>query len=114
MSKQRAQRRAEREALLAQQQAVRQRRDVRRVRRTAIKAVVVPPRPTRLPFGRRGQQGILARRRRRQNFVIGGLFVVSQVFVWLFTDDPWWRATGALIGVLSLPVLVTLALDRRR
>jgi hypothetical protein len=75
---------------------------------------LAPPRPTAPAFRRAGQRGILARRRRRQNIVIVGLFIVSQMLVWLFTDDPWWRATGALIGVLSLPVLVTLALDRWR
>ena len=114
MSKERARRRAERDEVRAQELALRRRRDARRVRRSAVRAAVVPPRPTGLRFGFRGQQGILARRRRMQNFVIGGLFVVSQMFVWLFTDDPWWRVTGALIGVFSLPVLVTLALDRRR
>jgi hypothetical protein len=58
--------------------------------------------------------GILARRRRTENLAIGGLFVVSQMLVWLFTDEPWWRVAAALFGVLALPVLVTLALDRRR
>lgn len=114
MSKERAHRRAAKEQARAEAQAARARREARRAKGKALRAAVLPRRRLTMPFRRRGQQGILARRRRMENTVIVGLFVVSQMFVWLFTDDPWWRATGALIALLSVPVLVTLALDRRR
>jgi hypothetical protein len=45
--------------------------------------------------------------------VILGLYLLVQLVVWLLTDDPWVRAASALLGVLALPVLVTLTLDRR-
>ena len=48
-----------------------------------------------------------------QNAVIFGLFLTAQAIVWLLTDDPWVRVASALLGVLSMPVLVTVALDRR-
>lgn len=113
MSKQRAIRRAARDQERAEQAAARERRRVRQLRRAAVRDAVVAPVTQRRRIRWRGQQGILARRRRAQNAVIVGLFLVSQMFVWLFTDDPWWRAAGALMGLLSVPVLVTLALDRR-
>jgi Flp pilus assembly protein TadB len=80
-------------------------------RRSATKAAwrARLPRRTR----RRGQQGLLARRRRRQNFVIFGLYLTVQAIVWLVTSDPWVRLASALLGVLTMPVFVTLTLDRR-
>ena len=115
MSKARAARRAEREEAQAQQQAAQQRRRDRQLRRAAVRqALVSEGDGLRRRFRWRGQRGILARRRRRQNAVIVGLYLVSQILLWLITDDPWWRVTGALITLLSVPVLVTLVLDRRR
>lgn len=106
-------RRAEREQVQARQQEARDRRRARQLRRTAVRQALVPDVSRGWPFRGRGQQGILARRRRRQNAVIAGLYVVSQVILWLIVEDPWWRVTGALVSLLSVPVLVTLALDRR-
>lgn len=48
-----------------------------------------------------------------QNAVILGLYLTVQAIVWLLTSDPWVRVASALLGVLALPVLVTLTLDRR-
>lgn len=59
------------------------------------------------------QQGLLARRRRAQNGVILLLFLAVQAIVWLIWPDPWVRGAAAVVGVLAVPVLVTLALDRR-
>jgi hypothetical protein len=67
--------------------------------------------PTRTRW--RGQQGILAQRRRLQNSVVTVLLLMSQVVVWLLSDDWWVRGGAALLAVLALPVLMTLALDRR-
>lgn len=36
-----------------------------------------------------------------------------QTIVWLVSHDSWVRGASALMGVLALPVLVTLVLDRR-
>ena len=111
MSRERAHRRAERERVRMKEIAARERTLARRSRRRAARSAVIAKLPRRTRW--RGQQGILARRRRAQNTTIVGLFLVSQALVWLFTGDPWLRATAALLAVLSLPVLVTLVLDRR-
>ncbi|HEX6922115.1 MAG TPA: hypothetical protein VF314_17995 [Actinomycetes bacterium] len=111
MSRERAHRRAERDRQRRQEIAARERTLARRARRRAARQAVVAKVPRRTRWRR--QQGILARRRRAQNSVILGLFLLSQILVWLVTGDPWLRATAALVAVLSLPVLVTLALDRR-
>jgi hypothetical protein len=111
VSRQRALRRAERERAAARAADVRRRRADRAGRRRAARAAIAARLPRRTRW--HGQQGILARRRRMQNAVILGLFLLSQALAWLFTDDPWLRLTAALLAVLALPVLVTLVLDRR-
>ena len=45
--------------------------------------------------------------------MIAMLFLALQAIVWLIWPDPWVRVAAAVVGVLSLPVLVTLTLDRR-
>jgi hypothetical protein len=111
VSRERARRRDERERVAAAQRAWRERRDARTARRraTAASARGLVPRRTRW----RRQQGILARRRRTENAVIAILFLGAQSAVWLLFSDPWIRATALVLGLLALPVLVTLALDRR-
>jgi Flp pilus assembly protein TadB len=111
VSKERAQRRAERERVAAQEAQRRRRRAERDERRRANRAAwrARLPRRTR----RRRQLGLLARRRRTENAVIAILFLAVQVVVWLLSSDPWVRAASALLGILALPVLVTLTLDRR-
>ncbi len=111
MSKQRAVRRAQREQAQAAAAARLERRERSAARRRGARATVARTLPRRTRWRR--QQGLLARRRRAQNATILGLFLVVQVVVWLVTGDPWLRATAALFGLMSLPVLVTLALDRR-
>ena len=111
MSKQRAQRRADRQQVVAVAQRKRGEQEARAQRRRAARASWRARLPRRTRW--RGQQGILARRRRAQNAIIFGLYLTVQAIVWLLSADPWVRAASALLGVLSLPVLVTLALDRR-
>jgi len=111
MSKERAQRRADREQVVAVAARKRDQRTARAQRRRAVKAAWRARLPRRTRW--RGQQGILARRRRTQNAVIFGLYLTVQAIVWLLTSDPWVRVASALLGVLALPVLVTLTLDRR-
>ena len=111
MSRQRALRRAEREELLEKQRTERDQRSARVARR----AETVSGWRARLPrrIRRRGQQGLLARRRRAQNALILGIYLVVQAVVWLIWSDPWVRVASAIFGVLATPVLVTLAFDRR-
>ena len=111
MSRERAERRALRESERAARIAAVERRDERRRRREATLARARGALPRRTRW--RGQRGRLARRRQIQNTVIAGLFVTSQLIVWLLTSDWWVRAGAFVVAVLSLPVLVTLALDRR-
>lgn len=85
-----------------------QERMARRSRRRAL-AHRLSPRPMRLAR----QGGVLARRRRVQNTVVALAFVLAQVIAWLV-----WRSWGVSLAVLVLsilfvPVIVTLAFDRR-
>jgi Flp pilus assembly protein TadB len=111
MSKERARRRSAREQQAAVDRLARERRAERDARRRTARAALRSRLPRRTRWRR--QQGLLARRRRTENAVILGLFLTVQAIVWLVSDDPWVRVTAALLGVLALPVLVTLALDRR-
>ena len=111
MSRQRAQRRAEREQRAARDRVQRDKRSARDARRQATLDGWRARLPRRTRW--RGQQGLLARRRRAQNAVILGIYLVVQAIVWLITSDPWVRTASALFGVLAMPVLVTLTLDRR-
>jgi Flp pilus assembly protein TadB len=111
VSRERAQRRAERERVAALARQKRERLAEREARRRATRAAWRDRVPRRTRW--HGQQGLLARRRRAQNAVILGLYLVTQLVVWLLTTDPWVRGACALLGVLALPVLVTLTLDRR-
>jgi Flp pilus assembly protein TadB len=111
MSKERARRRAEREAETALLAAARAEREAgaarRRERRRRLKALL--PRPVR----HARQSGIRARRRRTQNAGVLVLFLAVQAAAWLFF--PSWTARFAVLAlsVLFLPVFVTLAFDRR-
>jgi hypothetical protein len=111
VSRERARRRAEREQVATIQREARERRAARDARRRARAASWRARLPRRTRW--RGQQGLLARRRRAQNAIILGLYLVVQAIVWLVTTDPWVRAASALLGLLAMPVLVTLTLDRR-
>jgi Flp pilus assembly protein TadB len=111
MSKERARRRAEREAEAARLAAARAGREAgaarRRKRRQRLTALL--PRPVR--YAR--QSGIRARRRRTQNAGVLVLFLVVQAAAWLLFPS-WTARFGVLaLSVLILPVLVTLAFDRR-
>ena len=111
MSRERARRRAVREAERERSAQQRMRRDARAARRRgradAVRSAV--PRRTRW----RRPRGLLARRRRLQNGTIAGMFLVAMFVLFALTDSWWARAGGAVIAILALPVLVTLALDRR-
>lgn len=111
MSRVRAQRRADRERVAAEHRAARERHEQRAARRRSWAQAMRARLPRRTRWGT--HQGLLARRRRAQNAVIVGLYLAVQVVVWLLSADPWVRGASALVGLLAMPVLVTLALDRR-
>jgi len=108
VSKERARRRAEREAARAARIAAGERRRSRAARRRAL----LPGVP-RLPPSRGRPEGRLRQRRRAQNGVVVVLFLLVQVVAWLLTSDWWLRLAVLVVSVLALPVLVTLVLDRR-
>jgi Flp pilus assembly protein TadB len=111
MSRERARRREERAQQAAHERAARERREARAARRRHTAAALRGRLPRRVRY--RGQQGLLARRRRAQNAVIVLLYLAVQAIVWLVWADPWARAAAALVGLFAVPVLVTLTLDRR-
>ncbi len=77
--------------------------------RSALPALSALPRRTRW----RGHRGLLAARRRAQNAVIAVLFFVVQAVAW-FAVGSWLVSVAMLVlSVLALPVVVTLAFDRR-
>ncbi|MGS2640386.1 MULTISPECIES: hypothetical protein [unclassified Streptosporangium] len=112
MSKERARRRAEREAEQARQAALRAEREARLARRRERVGRVVallPGRPVRIV----SQGGIMARRRRTQNGVAAVLFLIVQVIVWLLWSS-WAARFGAfVISLLFVPLFLTLVFDRR-
>jgi Flp pilus assembly protein TadB len=106
VSKERAQRRAERDRLAAAQAQARARQAQRQARRSRQRRVPSLPR-------RRRPEGLLARRRRAQNSIIALLVIVAQLFGWLVFHSAMASFALLLLTVLAVPVLVTLVLDRR-
>ncbi|MET8047624.1 MULTISPECIES: hypothetical protein [unclassified Streptosporangium] len=112
MSKERARRRAEREAeqaRLAALRAAREARLARRRERIGKVTALLPGRPVRIV----SQGGIMARRRRAQNGVAAVLFLIVQVIVWLLWSS-WAARFGVLVlSLLFVPLFLTLVFDRR-
>ncbi|GAA4529516.1 MULTISPECIES: hypothetical protein [Nonomuraea] len=108
MSKERARRRAEREAARARAIRLNEERQARRARRRAALARLVP-RPVRVAR----QGGLLARRHRAQNAAVALGFLLVQVLAWLMWGSPLVTFGVFVCSLLLLPVLVTLAFDRR-
>ncbi|RCG33020.1 hypothetical protein DQ384_00780 [Sphaerisporangium album] len=111
MSKERARRRAEREAEQARQAAARAEREARLARRRERwnRLTGVVPRPIRVAR----QGGLIARRHRAQNAVVAVLFVLVQALAWILLDG-WAARVGVLVlSLLLVPVLVTVVFDRR-
>ncbi|WP_084956585.1 hypothetical protein [Thermoactinospora rubra] len=108
MSKERARRRAVREAERARAARLNEARMARRARRRRMLARL---RPATVRVAR--QRGLLARRRRVRNALVAAAFALVQVLAWLL-----WASWGVSLAVLVLsllfvPVIVTLAFDRR-
>lgn len=56
---------------------------------------------------------MIARRHRAQNLVVAGVFVLVQVLVWLIWGAPMISFGVLVFSVLFVPVVVTLAFNRR-
>jgi Flp pilus assembly protein TadB len=108
MSKERARRRAEREAERARAMRANEERQARKARRRALVARLVP-RPVR--FYRQG--GLIARRHRTQNGLVALGFLLVQVLVWLIWGSFFLSFAVFVFSLLLAPVVVTLAFDRR-
>ncbi|MET7326892.1 hypothetical protein [Nonomuraea sp. NPDC005650] len=108
MSKERARRRAEREAERARAIRANEERQARRARRRAL-VTRLTPRPVR--FYRQG--GLLARRHRAQNIVVALGFLFVQAIVWLVWGSFPLSLAVLVFSLLLVPVVVTLAFDRR-
>ncbi|HEX6873532.1 MAG TPA: hypothetical protein VF163_20735 [Micromonosporaceae bacterium] len=105
MSKERARRRAEREAARALAEQRRQRLQARRAWRRALIRRVTPR------SGRRAW--LLARRSPGQRALIAGATVGALWSIWYLVDSWPLRIGFSLLLLLVLPVLVVMAFDRR-
>jgi Flp pilus assembly protein TadB len=106
MSRERARRRAEREAAAARAHAANTLRQQKRSRRQARVRALRPVR-TRRP------QGVLARKRRAQNGAVLLGFVLVQLLAWLLLQTWTARLAVLVLSAFLVPVVVTLAFDRR-
>jgi hypothetical protein len=105
MSKERARRRAEREAARAAEQAVRLRRERRRRRWAALVRRVTPRR-------RRSAWG-LGRRSPGQRSVIIGVGALALLAVWVLIDSLSTRIGLTVLVLLLLPVVAVVSFDRK-
>ncbi|GAA4366396.1 hypothetical protein [Nocardioides caricicola] len=104
MSKERAQRRAEREREAAIVAAARAAEAEKKERREARKRAL-----TRwVPKSRRGPSGVIAERHRRQTRLLIVAVVVLNVLVWLASGDWAVRAFALLLSLLLVPVVQIL------
>ena len=103
MSKERAQRRAEREREAAIRAAARARDEERRQRAAARKKRLTGwvPRPRFTP-------GLLARKRRINLAATAGILVFLNVILWIVRVDWGARFGGVLVSILAAPVLYTM------
>src|SRR3954465_6550261 len=104
MSKERARRRAERQAVLEREKASRARKVARRLRRRALVRTLTP----RIP-----SSGVLHRRSRRQRIGIAVVPVLAAVAVWLLVADDGLRIVLTAMIVIAVPAVVVLVLGKR-
>jgi hypothetical protein len=105
MSKERAQRRAERLAVLEKQKAVRARQVARRQKRRALVAKLAPP--------RRKRSGTLHVFSRAEKAGIVVIPLVAVAAVWFLVPDVALRLLLIALIVLVLPALTVVVLGRR-
>lgn len=108
MSKERAKRRAEREAAAAVERAARQRQAARARKVQAVKSAATAP--LRQSAGR---QSALQRHRAKQNGILAACALAGHVALWLLVPG-WTIRIGALVlTALAWPVLLVVLFDRR-
>lgn len=106
MSKERARRRAAREAEAARQREIRERRLARQARRRALVRRLTPTL-------RRGRTGRLPRHTRGERAAIVVLTGAAVLLIWSLVDDLALRLALVALLLLVLPAIVVIALDRR-
>lgn len=106
MSKERARRRAAREAEAAQRRVVRQQQLARQARRRALVRRLTPT-------VRRGRIGRLPRRTRGERAAIVLSTVAAIMLIWSLVDDLALRIALVALLLLVLPAIVVIALGRR-
>jgi hypothetical protein len=108
MSKERAQRRAEREREAAVMAAARAAEAERQERRDArVRAVT-----SKLPKRRSRQSGILAERRRKQTGATIAMLLALNILVWVFIQDWGVSLATLVVSLLAAPVLYTMLFRR--
>jgi Flp pilus assembly protein TadB len=105
VSKERARRRAEREAAQAVAAAKRQRLDARRARRRSLMKRLTPRR-------RRTAWG-LGRRSPGQRAAVAGVGIGLLLLVWYFVEPLSGRIALSLLILLALPVFAVISFDRK-
>jgi hypothetical protein len=107
VSKERAARRAARQAEIQAAAAQRRRQQERITRRQRLLA-------RWRPHDRRGRpDSVLAQRRRRQDAAVAFIMVSIVVVAWIMLEGWAARLTAILVSALAVPVLMTLLFDRR-
>jgi hypothetical protein len=115
VSKERARRRAEREAAAAALAA----RQARRARWRQLSGLdrlrhVVPARPGGAALSaRRPASSALARQRARQNGLLLAILVPANAVYWLLQPSWAWRIGAVVASAIAWPLLVVLLFDRR-
>lgn len=119
MSKERARRRAEREAEAAQLQAARARKQLRTARKQRTLAAVTAPARSAAGAGRTlwqpisgGQRGRLAQRRRRRFLAVTVIVVLVNIAVWTWQRDVGAVVASAAISAVTVPVLARVLFSR--
>lgn len=108
MSKERAQRRAEREREAAAVAAARAAEAERRERREARMRALT----SRLPTARRGPSGVLAERHRRRTGLLVVAVIAVNVIVWLASSDGMVRFLALVLSLLIAPI-VSILMSRK-
>ncbi|HET9655593.1 MAG TPA: hypothetical protein VFP72_09580 [Kineosporiaceae bacterium] len=111
MSRERARRRAEREAAAALVRAHRERQRARRERWDRLRERILRPLARSRP--RRRPDSVLQRRHRRQNGVVLAVLFAGHVVLWLLQPSWLWRGSVLVLTVLAWPALTVLLFDRR-
>lgn len=107
MSKERARRRAVREAETAKRAELRARQEAKLARRRGRAQKVAQVLPTRTRWST--DTGLLAAKKRRRYGLVAAGFMLVQFLTWAATPDWWLRVTAAVVSVIAIPVVLAFA-----